>query len=566
MIRSVQSSLASRLGSNAVDERRVAVHPVDALDARRHLFAALEQLFDVTFVEATEALPEDVARLTFESSTERSQPLSPAIRAMVFESQPEAGAARGGDLQFSAHPAVDRRLRNRMLREDICVLRPCSVADGDAVLATSDTMPVWVRSTTGRGSVDRISLVPVEIVDGESLRDHLAPGRCAALLPLFSFLRELNRDRAWTPPPLRAAVILDDPNLHWSSYGYVHYPELARNAERHGYHAVMATVPLDGWYAHQRAAKHFRGAEGRLSLTVHGNAHRKRELETVRTFEDAIRLAAQALRRTASFERRTGLDVDRVMVPPHGACSPAALQALTATGFEAACVNRPYPWVARLGDSPFKHPAPWRPLTGMASTEIVGGCPMLMRQTFGAGDDDVLLRAYLDQPLLIYGHHDDLAAGLDVLEEAAGRINGLGTVEWCRLRDISRSSFEQRHTGERLSVRPIARRLTIQVPDEVRHLEFVLPWAQESGTSLRARAVGADGPSALASVHDQRAAFEIGPDQGPLLLDVNVEDTNNMDIRALPAPRPNPWLLMRRVAAEARDRARPALSRRWPPC
>src|SRR3712207_7699471 len=49
----------------------------------------------------------------------------------------------------------------------------------------------------------------------------------------------------WTPAPLRAAIMFDDPNLHWKSYGYIIYPELVEHAKEHNYHAVFATVPLD---------------------------------------------------------------------------------------------------------------------------------------------------------------------------------------------------------------------------------------------------------------------------------------------------------------------------------
>ena len=58
----------------------------------------------------------------------------------------------------------------------------------------------------------------------------------------------------WTLPPPRASFVIDDPNLHWPSYGYLDYRELVAHAPQHGYHVGLATVPLDGWLIDRRAA------------------------------------------------------------------------------------------------------------------------------------------------------------------------------------------------------------------------------------------------------------------------------------------------------------------------
>ena len=56
---------------------------------------------------------------------------------------------------------------------------------------------------------------------------------------------------------------------------------------------------------------------------------------------------AQALRRIAALERRYGVTVERVMVPPYEACSQAALRAMFRLGIEAACHTRPIPMARR---------------------------------------------------------------------------------------------------------------------------------------------------------------------------------------------------------------------------
>ena len=85
------------------------------------------------------------------------------------------------------------------------------------------------------------------------------------------------------------------------------YGTLADDAERHGYHVAMATVPLDGWLVDPRAAGVFGRHPGALSLIVHGNDHIHGELARVRTAEGAESLARQALARIARLERRARL-------------------------------------------------------------------------------------------------------------------------------------------------------------------------------------------------------------------------------------------------------------------
>ena len=112
----------------------------------------------------------------------------------------------------------------------------------------------------------------------------------------------------------------------------------------HGYHASMAMIPLDAGRPHGPTVSLFRRRRDRLSLVFHGNDHVKQELLRPRAPDDALAMAAQAMRRIERFERRCGLPVDRVMTPPHGLCSESVTQALAAVGFDALCAIHPIPW------------------------------------------------------------------------------------------------------------------------------------------------------------------------------------------------------------------------------
>jgi hypothetical protein len=280
---------------------------------------------------------------------------------------------------------------------------------------------------------------PAELGPDEALRDRLAPGRCLALLPLVHLLARLRAPAE--PPVTRAAFVLDDPNLHWPRYGPVDYAVLAGHALVHDYHVAMAMVPLDGWLAHPRAVHVFRTSPQRLSVAIHGNDHAGPELGRVRDAASAARIAAQALRRMTAFERRTGIAVSRVMVPPHEELSEPAVAGLLRCGYDAVCTTRPYPWLAAVGRHWLTRPPGADVLAGWwAAPRIGDGLPLLLRHGFDHAREDLVLRAFLGQPLIVYGHPGDLADGLEPLAETAAAINRLGDVRWGSLGELARAS------------------------------------------------------------------------------------------------------------------------------
>jgi hypothetical protein len=296
---------------------------------------------------------------------------------------------------------------------------------------------------------------PDELTEGEALRDRLSPGRYTALLALARFLADLTAHLRPAPPPLHAAFVIDDPNLRRRRYGHIDYAELLSDARAHDYHVSIAMVPLDGRLARSdgAATRIFREGTKHLSLCVHGNDHDGPELGRPTRERDALALVAQALRRTADFERRTGLKVDRVMVPPHERLSEPVARALRACSFDAVCTTRPYPWVANtperhwLARPPEAGPlAAWHPVD-----RVAGGLPMLLRAEFDHPREDLALRAFLGQPLILYGHHDLLAGGPNALAQAAAQINRLGDVRWCSLGEIARALAPLEETVDALA-------------------------------------------------------------------------------------------------------------------
>ena len=253
----------------------------------------------------------------------------------------EAGGHRCIDTEarFADEDEVAFPFRNRRVRTPVPQLyRPLGTDAFDKVLATTSSGVLWsVRRINGvphyRSALPLLAMGPEQ-----ALSDVMGGDRFIENLPLMHFLFELGAPR-WQAPPLRAAFIFDDPNLHWPTYGYVRYKDVAERAIRENFHAAFAVIPLDVWFTHQPTASIFRQNRRSLSLLIHGNNHGKHELAQAACAARTDALLRQAVRRIEHLESKAGLDVCRVTVPPHGACSSHVLAALPAAGFEAACIS-----------------------------------------------------------------------------------------------------------------------------------------------------------------------------------------------------------------------------------
>ena len=303
----------------------------------------------------------------------------------------------------------------------------------------------------------------------------------------------------------------------------------------------MATIPLDAGRPNRAAAALFRERPDRLSLVFHGNDHIKGELMAPKDVAGATAVAAQALRRIERFERRSALRVDRVMTPPHGMCSEHMTRALGALGFDALAAIYPRPWTDRFPSDP--------PLAGWRPADWVGGCAVIPRIPLSSSVADIALRAFLDHPVVLYAHHEDVAEGLEPLATAAAAVNRLGDVRWMSMGDIAASNGDRRLAGDarrRAAVRapPRASRPSrARAPCACRRRPT--PW-----TAARWRA----GRSATAQCSPS-APMSRGRATAAWRSTCAARRTSTASDVAAPAWRP--WPKLRRAATEARDRLLP---------
>jgi hypothetical protein len=555
-----------------VQLKRIGIYPARERASRARLFQALEEVFPVRF-EARE--DGDETGLTAAVLLPGANPAAgfglPRLVAVSEEGPtlppPPLGQRplpAGPALDLLDGPSLDRRLRGARLREvGVAGAPPLVLDEGDVVLAAHGGDPLWAQRSAADGVSTLVAVAPAELEGTEALRDRVRDGRFLAVVALVQFLRGVCGELAWRAPELAACFLFDDPNLHWTSYGYLRYADLVREADRHRYHVAFATIPFDGWFAHPAAAELFRNRPDRLSLVVHGNNHEHMELARCTRAPQAHAMLKQALRRVASFERRSGVEVSRIMVPPHGVCSREIAQSLVPVGFEALCISRPYPWLARPPRQWLERPPESSPLAGWHPAAVIeNGLPVLLRRGIGDPPEDLALRAFLEQPLIIQAHHQDVRDGLDRLAELAEVIRRLGDVQWKSLGDIAKSNVTTRRDGELLRVRMFTRRAELGIPDGVNTVAVETP-SLTGGVSQDALELSA---SSNSEHRDQEVLVSPGSAELPLPAGTRAVRLRliSRDL-AIDGALSRPVLPLRstarRFATEARDRVAPTWRR-----
>jgi hypothetical protein len=230
------------------------------------------------------------------------------------------------------------------------------------------------------------------------------------------------------------------------------------------------------------------------------------------------------------------------MMPPHGRCSQAMAQALAAVGFDALCAIHPLPWTAEPPASPLL--AAWRP------AEFVSGCAVIPRTPLTSTVADLALRAFLGHPMVVYGHHEDVAGGLEPLAEAAERVRRVGgDVTWQSMGEIALGNVERRRDGDRLVVRPYSGRVRVDAEPGVRAVVVEAPEAAGDGPAPRGWSLPG-GP-----VLPFGAEAELLDAGRPV--EVRLHAVAQVDPGAIAAPAWRPWPKLRRTGTELRDRALP---------
>ena len=533
-----------------VKRKTIVVAPEPEFQARRGLFGLLSELYPVDFeVWRPGGTPSFDGAILWEGCAGEKDILSTRNSGCLVVARPEESAVpvQKHAVTFATTAWLDGCFRGQNMAEEVIeelpALRP---RDGDEIICRLDSRPYWLVRRMGGATVSVVALGPEEMGERETVYDHFNRRRWLRLLPVLHFLKRLTRDEAWNPPPLRACLMFDDPNLHWPTYGFLDMRTLARHAREFNYHVSFAMVPLDAWYINPRVSALFGEHRANLSLCMHGNDHTGAELGSPLDADDFTRLLAQGLKRIARFEKRSGIPVSRVMVPPYGAFREKVADPMLNLGYEGVCVSR-----ASL--TSWNKDKAWPASFGHSVAEFVGsGLPVIPRQVMAPGHEgSYRLAAFLNQPIIPHGHHQDCANGLDWLSHAADSINSLGKVIWSDMTSLSRSNYLTRRVDGTLAVRMLARRITLAVDKEVKELVVERPWIADGGEgeSLVCRE---GNQTRISGLFGRQSA--VLPLPGNRTVELISAPRNAVDYRAVESPRFQVWPKARRFLSEARDR------------
>ena len=535
--------------NGSIDSRQqIEVAPLAACDRFQNLLKCLEQVFPVRF-KAVDSLSNEAPGIRFEASRcwgEEERP--PSADLLFFAASSKIGNQRAAKrIELSGARLLETPFRAMGLEEPDLPGDIGLEQEGEGqVLAAWEQKPVWLAGASGPYRRDLLAVEPRELADDEGIMTALGGGGLLGFLGLIFFLRRVCIAQAWTPPPIRASFLFDDPNLHWATYGHVDYRKLIEHAEAHDYHAAMAMIPLDTWFHWPAAKRLFTENPKRISLLMHGNSHIHHELRNEDS-EALRRLLAQGLRRIDRFERKTGVPVSRIMAPPHERCSKEALRQMALLGYDAGTSERTGEWLPQ----PFeKEPmGEWYP-----SEWHEAGIPVFIRHHFDSGDLRLALAAWLGQPLIVYGHDCDLADGLDILADWAGRINRMGKVQWMSLQDMGLSNYLCRQEEDRLIVRPFSRRMRVRIPAGVAAVELEIPsvLSNAEGLTIQTGHGAMETPSVVGATG--RHVISRG-DVDEVELTLRVGET--VDPYTCRNPSRQLIGVMRRGMTELRDRVRP---------
>lgn len=466
---------------------------------------------------------------------------------------PQGGriAVNSGAARFTASSSLDPVFRNEIMKEGgIEAFHAVVLRDGDELLCTLESEPYWSIRRMGQTSVSMVALGPEEMESRETVYAHFNRRRWLQLLPLLHFLKQISRRAGWEAPPLRACIMFDDPNLHGRTYGHIDLLKMARHARKFAYHASFAMVPFDVWHADSTVVEWVKQNQGWMSLCMHGNDHTKNELAAPRDHAALMGLFAQGLQRVRRFEERTGVPVSRVMVPPYGAFADRAVAPMLSLGYEAVCVSR-------SSLTAWNKERLWNPGFGHSIAELLDGLPVIPRHVMArehAGS--YRLAAFLDQPIIPHGHHQDCAGGLGLVEDVVASIQGLGNVTWMDMTAMSRSNYLTKRDGDCLRVKMMARRITVPVPDGVSHVIVERPWIgrEDADEELLVD----EGGRASFSKISGRSSVRLSRDS-PGGMELVAPAPEVIDFRKVQAPRLDLKIAGRRLLAETRDRLLPLI-------
>jgi hypothetical protein len=191
----------------------------------------------------------------------------------------------------------------------------------------------------------------------------------------------------------------------------------------------------------------------------------------------------------------------------------------------------------------------------MKPFDIIAGLPVYPRFPLSRNCyNSILIAALLHQPIIVRGHHHDVAEGLQLLADVSGFVNSLGNVHWSDIKRISRSHYARRFEETNLRIRMFSKRIEVSVPEGVYQILVERPSLQGvESVPLAWRLLGEG-----SEWKSQRPDDPIPVFPGQTIV-ISAEPPTSPCIDAKNFSKFHLWPVVRRQLTEARDRIAPLL-------
>ena len=172
-------------------------------------------------------------------------------------------------------------------------------------------------------------------------------------------------------------------------------------------------------------------------------------------------------------------------------------------------------------------------------------------------DDGLPLSAFLNMPLVVFGHHEDAVNDYELFRYNAQLINSLGDVQWSGLSDLLSANYMTYFARDQLHVKPYAVACRVRLPRGTSHL-IVDPTSLPVPADQLKMQIGDNLVHMSGSEPDLSVSI---PVSGRKEIDLRVVLPSDLAERT-PPPRPKVWPFVRRLIVEARDRIAPLAKKR----
>jgi hypothetical protein len=260
------------------------------------------------------------------------------------------------------------------------------------------------------------------------------------IAPVMMFVSYAAGDRAWHSVGHYANLSIDDPWLV-EPYGHLSYEALLTEMERHNFHTTIAFIPWNFDRSSAGVAALFRAHPDRFSICVHGNNHDHAEFTDYDevSLDTQIANIEQAIARMERFKVLTGIPYDRVMVFPHTTGPELTMAELKKYGFLATAYSL---------DLPLGSPRPTDPLFFLRTFDLkFANLTGLKRYSaeVGASRWELAADAFLENPILFYGHENTFDAGIHAFDSLADTVNSLQPdTRWCSLGCVAQHLYREK--------------------------------------------------------------------------------------------------------------------------